>query len=288
MTRAGVGFIGLGAMGEPMAAHLSRAGLLRAVTSRRHSRAVPIAAKLGVEARPDINELAIDCEVLISCVTADADIEQLVSALRSRPGAASLWIDCSTIGPQTAINASNALREIDCAFVDAPVSGGVEGARDGRLAVMCGGDAEAVARAHAPLSTFAARIVHMGPVGSGQQTKAINQVMVAGIAEAVCEALALARAVGLDRDRLIGTLSAGAAQNWFLEKRGATLWDGSFAVGFKQRLLLKDLGIVLPMFKGAGVDGSLTRKAADDFAELVAAGYGDEDISGLVRLKAKG
>jgi 3-hydroxyisobutyrate dehydrogenase len=282
-----VGVIGLGAMGEPMARHLHRAGRLAAVANRTIARARALAVELAIAWAADAAELAARCDVVVSCVTADADVLAIAGALRTaaRPGL--LLIDTSTIASSTAREAARVLAEAGGAFVDAPVSGGVEGARAGRLSVMVGGADADVARATPVLEAFAARITHMGPVGAGQDTKAVNQVLVAGIAEAVCEGLALGKALGLDRDRLLAVLAAGAANSWFLEKRGATMWDGSFSVGFKQSLLLKDLRIVRQLEAAAGTGHSVVDQALEHYGSLVDAGHGDDDISGLIRLKLR-
>ena len=170
-------------------------------------------------------------------------------------------------------------------FLDAPVSGGVEGAKNGKLSIMVGGDGDALARVRPVLETYAARISHMGGIGAGQNTKAVNQVLVAGIAQGVCEGLALGEAMGLDPEVLLPTLMSGAAGCWFLEKRGATMLRNEFSGGFKLALLHKDLKIVRGLAESAGTDRSIIEKSLADYAELMAQGYGDEEISALIRLK---
>lgn len=229
--------------------------------------------------------LANHCDIIVSCVTADEDVLGIARALASCGRAGLLLIDTSTVASATARESADLLAGAGSAFVDAPVSGGVEGARNGKLSVMVGGAEADVCRARPILEAFAARVTHMGAIGAGQDTKAVNQVLVAGIAEAVCEGLALAKAIGLDRDRLLTVLTAGAANSWFLEKRGATMWDDSFSVGFKQSLLLKDLGIVEQLARTAGTAHTVVTRALDDYAQLVASGHGDDDISGLIRIK---
>jgi 3-hydroxyisobutyrate dehydrogenase len=199
------------------------------------------------------------------------------------PGA--IVIDHSTVAPATAKEAAARLARVGAHFLDAPVSGGVEGARNGKLAVMVGGDAAVLERARPVLEAYALRVTHLGDVGAGQATKAVNQVLVAGIAQAVCEGLALGEALGLDPQRLLPTLGAGAAGNWFLEKRGATMMRNEFGVGFKLALLHKDLAIVQGIAAQAGTDGSVIEKSLADYALLMEQGYGDDDISGLIRLK---
>jgi 3-hydroxyisobutyrate dehydrogenase len=284
-----VGFVGLGAMGTPMAGHLHRAGLLTAVANRSLEKARAFASvHAGVSAVDHVGVLASHCDVVVSAVTADADVIALAEALASTAGPGFVLIDTSTIASDSARRAAALLRASGADFLDAPVSGGVEGAKNGRLSVMLGGDAATLERVRSAIECFAARITHMGDVGAGQDTKAVNQVLVAGIAQAVTEGLALGQALGLAPERLLPTLLAGAAQCWFLEKRGATLLQDQFGVGFKLSLLHKDLGIVQKLAIAAGVDHSIVDKSLADYAELMRRGHGDDDISALVRLKREG
>lgn len=278
-------FIGLGAMGLPMAGHIARGNLLRAVWNRSHARAERAAAEYRVRAPGSLAELAAACNVIVLCVSADADVLQLVDGIapHARPG--TIVVDHSTVSSVTARAARDVLAAQGCGFIDAPVSGGVEGAINGKLSVMAGGEEEVFLRARPVLDCYAARVTLMGPVGAGQDTKAINQVLVAGIAQAVCEGLALAEQLGLDPARLLPTLCAGAAGNWFLDKRGASMLKDEFSVGFKLALLHKDLEIVRGLAVAAGTDRSVIEKALGDYARLMAAGHGDEDISALIRLK---
>lgn len=280
-----VGFTGLGAMGAHMARHLAARGLLVAVANRTHARAEALAAELGVDAVADPVELARRCEVIVTCVTADADVLALCEAYAKAGHAGLVVIDTSTIASTSARQAAATLRATGGDFIDAPVSGGVEGARNGKLSVMAGGDAATLARVRPVLEAFAARVTHMGDVGAGQDTKAVNQVLVAGIAQAVTEGLALGQALGLDPERLLPTLQAGAANSWFLERRGATMLRDEFSVGFKLALLHKDLKIVRELARGAGTDTTVIDRALADYATLMAQGHGDDDISGLIRLK---
>ena len=279
------GFVGLGAMGEPMARHLARVGLLSGVANRSHGKAIVLAEDVGVEAFAEPQDMARHCDVVVLCVTADADVLALVGTLGAflKPG--TVVVDHSTVGVETARRAAAELAERRVGFLDAPVSGGVEGARNGKLSIMVGGEAEHLERARPALETYAARITHMGAVGAGQATKAVNQVLVAGIAQAVCEGLALAESLKLDPERLLPTLLAGAASNWFLERRGATMLRGEFDVGFKLSLLHKDLNILRGMALDAGIRDTVIEQSIADYAELIARGHGDEDISALIRLK---
>jgi 3-hydroxyisobutyrate dehydrogenase len=255
------------------------------VWNRTHAKAESAAAGWRVEAPASVGELAAACNVIALCVPADADVLELVGSITAHAKPGTVVIDHSTVSSVTAQSAAAVLADAGCGFLDAPVSGGVEGAANGRLSVMVGGDEDVLIRARPLLDCYAAKISHMGPVGAGPNTKAVNQVLVAGIAEAVCEGLALAEQLGLDPARLLPTLGAGAAGNWFLEKRGATMLADEFAVGFKLALLHKDLKIVRELARTAGTDRSVIEKSLADYAVLVAQGHGDEDISALIRLK---
>jgi 3-hydroxyisobutyrate dehydrogenase len=278
-----IGFIGLGAMGAPMARHLHARGLLAAVGNRTRAKADALAAELGVDV--DAFER---CDGVMLCVSEDADVIQNVERLAAILARGTFVVDHSTVSRDTAQRAHAMLAARGIGFLDAPVSGGVEGARNGKLSVMVGGEATVLERARAALEAYAARITHMGPSGAGQATKAVNQVLVAGIAQAVCEGLALGEALGLDPERLIPTLGAGAAGNWFLDKRGATMLRSEFAPGFKSAHLLKDLRIVQAMAQAAGIRHPVIDASLVDYAELVAQGRGDEDTSALIRLKRPG
>ena len=281
------GFIGLGAMGGPMAGHLHARGLLAAVGNRNAAKAVAFAAAHeGVLATSRAFDYA-GCDVVVLCVSADADVMQNVFAHTGvlKPG--SVVVDHSTVAANTAREAHAELARHGIGFLDAPVSGGVEGARNGKLSIMVGGNAADLDAARPVLEAYALRITHMGRPGAGQATKAVNQVLVAGIAQAVCEGLALGEQLGLAPELLVPTLSAGAAGNWFLEKRGATMLADNFTPGFKCALLHKDLRIVREMAREAGVSATVVEQSLQDYGKLIASGHGDEDTSALIRLKRK-
>ncbi|MDX2428675.1 MAG: NAD(P)-dependent oxidoreductase [Xanthomonadales bacterium] len=282
-TRAGV--IGLGAMGAPMARHLANAGLLNMVWNRTSSTAEALSKETGARAAENPEQLASVCNVILTCVSADQDLLDVVEQLLPGVSPGSVLVDTSTVSPATANRVASSLQDAGAGFVDAPVSGGVEGAKKGTLSVMAGGDSATISRIMPVLETISATVTHMGPVGSGQATKAVNQVMIAGIAEAVCEALALGEKLNLPSERLLSIVRAGAAGSWFLEHRGETMLDDSFDVGFKLSLLLKDLLICQDLARELDISMPTTEAAIKDYRELVALGDGDHDISGLIRLK---
>lgn len=279
-----VGFIGLGAMGAPMARYVYSKGLLTAVGNRTQAKADAMAAELDVRAARSAANFA-DCDVVTLCVSLDADVLENVAALAEVLKAGAVVVDHSTVAVETARRCAAMLAAHNIGFLDAPVSGGVEGARNGKLSVMVGGDASVLERARPAIEAYAARISHMGDTGAGQATKAVNQVLVAGINEAVCEGLALGEKLGLDPQRLLPTLMAGAANNWFLDKRGATMLRDEFAPGFKCAHMLKDLRIVQAIARDAGIRTATIDQAIADYAELIERGMGESDTSALIALK---
>jgi 3-hydroxyisobutyrate dehydrogenase len=282
-----VGVIGLGAMGAPMARNLARAGLLAGVWNRSADKAAALAAELDVNQAQSPEDLARHCDVTLTCVSADADLLAVVDRLLPGVDGDKLLIDTSTVQPATAAEVARRLAEAGCDFLDAPVSGGVEGARQGTLAIMVGGDAHVLERARPVLEAIGKRITHMGPVGSGQSTKAVNQIMAAGINQAVSEALAFAAAQGLPLDKVIEVVASGAAGNWFLERRGPTMVRGEFPPGFRLALHHKDLVICKAIAERHGVSLPVVEMTLIHYRRLMEAGYGDEDISALFREKRR-
>lgn len=282
------GFVGLGTMGLPMAGHLQQRGLLRAVWNRTTAKATEAGQALGVDAPTELSVLASACNVIAICVSADRDLLDVIDVVAAHALPGSVVIDHSTVSPAAAHAAAEQLAPRGIQFLDAPVSGGGEGAIAGVLSVMVGGDGATLERVRPVLEAYGTSISHMGGIGSGQATKAVNQVLIAGIAQAVCEGLALAQALDLDPQALLPVLGGGAAGNWFLDKRGATMMADRFDVGFKLGLLHKDLKIVRELARSTGVDCVLAEKSLADYARLMAQGHGDEDISALIRLKRAG
>jgi 3-hydroxyisobutyrate dehydrogenase len=279
------GFIGLGAMGHGMARNLHRAGLLKAVWNRSAASASQLAAELVVHAATSPADLAARCNVVVLCVSADADVLEVVDALvpALRPG--SIVVDCSTVSADTAREAARRLAAKGVEFLDAPVSGGVEGARDGKLAIMVGGSAEALERARPALAAMGRAVTHFGPSGAGQAAKATNQIMCAGIIQAVAEAMAFAKAEGLPLDRLIDTLGQGAGSSWYFVHRAPNMVRDSYPPGFRVRLHEKDLRICQDMASRHGVQLPVIEMTLLHYRRLIEQGHGDEDISTIFRLK---
>ncbi len=284
-AQAQAGFIGLGAMGMPMAENLARAGLLSGVWNRTRARAEYFSQRTGVPPADEPAALARSCEIVLICVSRDQDVSAVIEAMLPGLPAGSLVIDCSTIGSDTAQALAVRVRATGADFIDAPVSGGVEGARAASLVVMAGGNPEALSRAMPVLNAIAQRVVHMGPVGSGQATKAVNQIMAAGINQAVTEALAFGSALGLPMDKVLEVVGAGAAGNWFLNRRGASMLAGHYEPGFQVALHHKDLLLCRRMAQSLGAQLPIVEMTLLHYQRLMDAGHGNEDISALFRAK---
>lgn len=281
------GMIGLGSMGMWMARNLAQAGFLSAVYNRTPAKATDLAKELHVISYDSPESLAAKVDCVFICVSADQDVMEVINAIAKTLKPDNVVVDLSTVSSATAILAAARLAEKQVAFLDAPVSGGVEGAKNATLSMMVGGDEAVLLKVHPLLEAMATRIIHIGPTGAGQGTKAVNQIMVAGINQAVTEALAFAAAQGLPLEKVIDVINGGAAGNWFLAHRGLTMTEGTFKPGFKLALHHKDLKICQKMAKQNGVSLPLVDATVKNYARLMTDGFGDEDISALYRLKWK-
>jgi len=272
-------------MGAPMARNLHKAGLLQAVWNRSSEKADALAAELKVAAPPSLEAFARLVDVAVICVSADADVRSVVERMALGLARGALVIDCSTVSADTARWAADFLAAHGVRFVDAPVSGGVEGAKNGALAIMCGGERAAFDEARPVLAAMGKVIEHFGPSGSGQATKATNQIMCAGIIRACAEAMAFAGAHQLPLDRVIATLGAGAGSSWYFVHRAPNMMRESYPAGFRVKLHAKDLGICHDMAARLGVQLPVVESMLAEYAELIRLGHGDEDISATHRLK---
>lgn len=281
------GLIGLGGMGLGMARNLAKAGYLTTVYNRTQGKAETLAVELGIAASPSPQALAQCVDVVLICVSADQDVIEVITAIAETVKPGTVVIDLSTVSRDTARQAAVILAQKQVEFLDAPVSGGVEGAKNGSLSMMVGGDPDVLERVRPVLASMTARIEHMGDTGNGQACKAVNQILCAGINQAVTEALAFAERQGLNLDKVIDVVSGGAAGNWFLDHRGKTMTQGIFRPGFKLSLHHKDLLICREMAEQVNMDYPLTESTLNDYAHLMQQGFGDEDISALFRLKRK-
>ncbi len=281
-----VGFIGLGVMGAPMARNLLRAGHALVVHSRSRG-PVDELAEAGAEPASSAREVAERADVVITMLPDSAAVEDVVSGSDGVLGGASggdLLIDMSTIHPTVSVAIAAAARERGVAVLDAPVSGGDVGARDGTLSIMVGGEEADVERARPLFEVLGKTIVHVGEHGAGQVVKACNQVVVAVTIAAVSEALVLGSKAGVDPERILDVLGGGLAANRVMEMRRRNFLEHDFTPGFRIDLHHKDLGIALESGGEYGVPLPVTALVQQGFRALRAKGHGGDDHSGLLAL----
>ncbi len=283
-----VGFIGLGAMGYGMAVNLQKAGLLNFIWNRNTETSNKFKAEHGTTVSATIAELASQSDMIITSISADDDLREIILAMAASLNKDTVIVDTSTVSVNTikALASELALRNVS--LLDAPVSGGVEGAHNGSLVMMVGGDQPALKKVKSILEAITSKITWMGESGAGQATKAVNQIMAAGINQAVTEALAFAEAMQLPLDDVIDVISNGAAGNWFLQHRGNSMVQGTFDPGFKIDLHKKDLDLCRDMIEEVSTTDMrlpIVEMTRLHYERLQKSGFGEEDISALYRLK---
>jgi 3-hydroxyisobutyrate dehydrogenase len=281
-----VAVIGLGTMGAPMAGHLLDAGHEVTVHNRTRERELPLAERGAARAATPA-EAAAGADAVLVCVSDTPDLEAVLfgaDGVAQGLAAGGIVIDCSTVSPSATAELAERLAAQGIGLVDAPVSGGSEGAEKGTLTIFCGGSDDDFARAGEILNAFGSRITHLGPSGAGQTAKAVNQVMIAGTYASVGEGIALAQAAGLPIPDLLEALSAGAAQSWVLTNRAGNMVADTYPLGFKLALHRKDLGIALDEAARESLPLAVTEAVAAQEDELMAAGHGDEDVSAVARI----
>lgn len=279
-------FIGLGVMGAPMAGHLQRAGHTVTVWNRTTAKAEAWCDEHGGRPAASPAEAAADADVAITCVGRDEDLEAVVLGDRGliaglRPG--SLLIDHSTVSAEVSRRLASTLAGRGIGFVDAPVSGGQQGAINGQLSIFCGGSAEDHARAVPVIAAYARAQAHLGPVGSGQQAKMVNQVCVAGVIQGVAEGMLLAQRAGLDVAQVMGLVGQGAGASWQLVNRHQTMISDQYDHGFAVDWMRKDLDIVQAEASRLGLELPLTALINDFYRDVQAMGGGRWDTSSLLK-----
>ena len=277
-------FLGLGIMGYPMAGHLKRAGHDVTVFNRTAARAQKWVAEHRGAAAPTPAAAARDADIVLSCVGRDADLREVTLGADGafaaiRKGA--LYIDHTTASATVARERAGEAKARGFDFVDAPVSGGEQGAINGKLTVMCGGEASAYAKAEPVIAAYAQRCARLGEAGAGQLTKMVNQICIAGIAQGLAEGLSFARAAGLDPQGVVDVISKGAAQSWQMENRHKTMIEGKYDHGFAVEWMRKDLGIVLEEGRRNGASLPATALVDQFYAEVEAMGGKRWDTSAL-------
>lgn len=279
-----VGFIGLGVMGGPMAANLVTAGFT-VVGYNRSPAKVDRLVTAGGQGSSSVAEAVQNADIVITMLPDSPDVESVVLGdggvlAHAKPG--TVLIDMSTIRPDVSRRLAEAGDEHGVAVLDAPVSGGEQGAVDGILSVMVGGDEEAFAAARPVLDAVGTTVVHIGPAGAGQTVKAANQLIVGGVIELVAEALVFLDAHGVDRQRAVEVLAAGLAGNAVLDRKAAGMLARNFSPGFRVDLHHKDLGIVTAAAREAGVAIPIGSQVAGLMAALRAQGHGSLDHTALL------
>lgn len=264
-------------MGSGMVRNLAAKGHTVKIWNRTSDKAQQLAAAIGVQHVATLKELGESCDVLMLCVTNTADVQQVLfgengAASALKPG--SLVIDCSTISPKATEEIAAHLRQRDVGFVDAPVSGGSEGAAQGTLSIMAGASNEDFGRALPFLEAIGTRITHMGPVGKGQVTKLLNQILVVVNMLAVSEALIFGRAAGLDLSKAVAAVESGAGGSWMLSKRAPQVLENYWQPGFMVDLQQKDLDLVLEYARELGVPLLATSIISQLYARLQHDGKG--------------
>ena len=280
-----VAFIGMGTMGAPMALNLLKAGHDVTVHNRTRDRELPV-AEAGAKRADSPQAAAERADVIITCVSDTPDVEAVIlgeKGIIQGAAAGAIVVDMSTISPTATQKIATALANKGVHLVDAPVSGGSEGAQKGTLSIMVGGETDILAKVRPVLAAMGKTITHIGPIGSGQMTKAINQIIVAGTYWSVAEGMALGLKAGLDMDRVVQAVGGGAAGSWGLTNRSGNMIANQYPLGFRVRLHQKDLNIALDAARELGVTIPMAAYVEQIETGLMARGYGDEDLSAIAR-----
>ncbi|HCW90131.1 MAG TPA: oxidoreductase [Marinobacter sp.] len=291
MSINNVAFIGLGVMGYPMAGHLARAGLSVSVWNRTTDRASQWGTEYGHEACQSIAQAVQGAGAVLTCVGADKDLEQVYlgpDGILTHAAEGTILVDHTTASAHIARKLDEAATERGLHFIDAPVSGGQQGAENGQLTIMCGGDKAIFAKVTPVLKQFARAVNLMGPAGAGQTTKMVNQIAIAGLVQGLSEAIHFAGQAGLDIHKVIDVISKGAAQSWQMENRSDTMIAGEFDHGFAVDWMRKDLAICLEEARANGARLPVTALVDQFYGDIQAMGGGRWDTSSLLqRLRKK-
>lgn len=282
-----VAFLGLGVMGYPMAGHLAKNGHAVTVFNRTTSRAEDWVKEYGGALRPTPAEAAAEAEIVFACVGNDDDLRAVVNGPQGafagmQRGA--IFADHTTASAEVARDLYQLGKERGIGFLDAPVSGGQAGAQSGKLTVMVGGDDAAFAKAQPVMAHYGRAVTLMGPAGSGQLTKMVNQITIAGLLQGLAEGLNFAVRAGLDGKKVVETISKGAAQSWQMDNRALTMMEGKFAFGFAVDWMRKDLGICLGEARRNKSALPVTALVDQFYQRIQERGGGRWDTSSLINL----
>jgi len=279
-----VAFIGLGVMGFPMAGHLARAGHEVVVYNRTAAKAVYWVEQYGGRSAPTPAAAAEGAEIVLACVGRDSDVHEVTLGGQGAFGAmgkGAVFVDHTTASAGIARKLAEKARGRDFGFVDAPVSGGEQGAKNGQLTIMCGGSEADYAKAEPVMAAYARQCRLLGAAGSGQLTKMVNQICIAGVVQGLSEGLSFARAAGLDPLAVVDVISKGAAQSWQMENRHKTMLADHFEHGFAVEWMRKDLAICLDEARRSGASLPITALIDQFYAEVEKMGGRRWDTSSL-------
>lgn len=281
-----VAFLGLGVMGHPMAGHLARAGHQVTVYNRTAAKAQAWVEEFGGQSAPTPRAAAAGADIVFACVGNDADLRAVTLGADGafdgmRQGA--VFVDHTTASADIARELDAAAKARGLGFVDAPVSGGNLGAINGQLTVMCGGEPAAFEAIQPVAAAFAKAVTLLGPAGSGQLAKMVNQIAIAGLVQGLSEAIAFGQKAGLDMKAVLGVIGKGAAQSWQMDNRGPTMTEDKFDFGFAVDWMRKDLGLCLEEARRNGARLPVTALVDQFYADIQAEGGNRLDTSSLVR-----
>ena len=280
-------FVGLGVMGYPMAGHLSRAGHDVTVYNRTPAKAAQWVGAHGGRSAATPAAAAKGADIVLMCVGNDDDVRAVAAGTEgalSGMAAGTILVDHTTASALVAREIFDTAKTNGIAFLDAPVSGGQAGAENGKLTIMVGGEADAFGRAESVLATYARAVTLMGGPGSGQLTKMVNQICIAGLVQALAEGINFSTKAGLDTERVLDVISKGAAQSWQMENRGKTMIADKFDFGFAVDWMRKDLSICLAEARTNGAALPVTSLVDQFYARVQAQGGRRFDTSSLIRL----
>ncbi len=284
-------FLGMGVMGAPMARHLAKGGHEVTIYNRTASKADAIAKEHGLTAAAAPAAAAKGCDIVFMCVGNDDDVRSVVygdDGALAGMAAGSVLVDHTTASAELARELAERCRQAQIGFIDAPVSGGQAGAENGALTVMCGGDEASFDRVKPVIDCFAKSCVLMGEAGSGQLTKMVNQICIAGLVQALSEGLNFAQKAGLDGEKVLEVISKGAAQSWQMDNRGSTMLQDKFDFGFAVDWMRKDLSIVFEESRRNGARVPVTALVDQFYAHVQAKGGNRNDTSSLIRVLRDG
>jgi len=287
MESGKLAFLGLGVMGFPMAGHLARAGHTVVVYNRTPAKAAQWVEKYGGSSAPTPAAAARDASLVMMCVGNDDDVRAVALGSDGAVGAmksGSVLVDHTTASAIVAREVHAAAKARGVGFLDAPVSGGQAGAENGKLTIMVGGETDVFARAEGVVAHYARAVTLMGGPGSGQLTKMVNQICIAGLVQALSEGINFARKAGLDPERVLDVIGKGAAQSWQMDNRGKTMAADKFDFGFAVDWMRKDLSICTAEARANGAALPVTALVDQFYARIQAQGGGRWDTSSLIRL----